>query len=144
MCCESGLMPKNKDLSVGQIMENSPAHSSELAPRSVIWLAHLSKMTGIDGSSPVARSFKIVTLLLCVEIRRGSYRFPPGPEMNWVVSTGRRNILAKSLCWRLEVQRFPGPLVELTRYFVQLGLGVRRKIKALGEILAQQAIGIFV
>jgi len=61
-----------------------------------------------------------------------------------VVSTGRRNTLAKSLCWRLEVQRFPGPLVELARHLVQLGLGVRREIKALWEVLAQQAIGVFV
>jgi hypothetical protein len=47
-----------------------------------------------------------------------------------VVSTGRRNTLAKSLCWRLEVQCFPGPLVELARHLVQLGLGVRSEIKA--------------
>jgi len=51
--------------------------------------------------------------------------------------------LAKSLCWRLKVQRFPGPLVELARHLVQLGLGVHRKVKALGEVLAQQAIGVF-
>ena len=51
--------------------------------------------------------------------------------------------LVKSLCWRLEVQRFPGPLVELACHLVQLGLGVPRKIKALGEVLAQQAIGVF-
>src|SRR4051794_7139604 len=60
-----------------------------------------------------------------------------------VISTGRRNTLAKSLCWRLEVQRFPRPLVELACHLVQLGLGVRREIKALGEVLAQQAIGVF-
>ena len=60
-----------------------------------------------------------------------------------VISTGRRNTLVKSLCWRLEVQRFPGPLVELACHLVQLGLGVRREIKALGEVLAQQAIGVF-
>jgi hypothetical protein len=36
--------------------------------------------------------------------------------------------LAKSLCWRLEVQRFPGPLVELARHLVQLGLRVCRTI----------------
>ena len=50
-----------------------------------------------------------------------------------VVSTGRRNTLAKSLCWRLEVQRFPGPLVELARHLVQLGLRVRREIGPLGK-----------
>src|SRR3974390_603868 len=60
-----------------------------------------------------------------------------------VVSTGRRNTLAKSLCWRLEVQRFSGPLVEQASHPVQLGLGVRGEIKALGEVLAQQTIGIF-
>ena len=35
-----------------------------------------------------------------------------------------------------------GPLVELARHLVQLGLGVRCEIKALGEVLAQQAIGV--
>ena len=59
------------------------------------------------------------------------------------ISTGRCNTLVKSLCWRLEVQRFPGPLVELACHLVQLGLGVPRKIKAPGEVLAQQAIGVF-
>ena len=33
---------------------------------------------------------------------------------------------------------------ELARHLVQLGRGVRRKIKALGDVLAQQAIGVFV
>ena len=61
-----------------------------------------------------------------------------------VVSTGRRNTLAKSLCWRLEVQRFSGPLVELARHLVQLSLRVRREVNSLGEVLAQQAIGVFV
>jgi hypothetical protein len=61
-----------------------------------------------------------------------------------VVSTGRRNTLAKSLSWRLEVRRFPGPLVELSRNFVQLGLRVCREIKAFGEVPAQQAVGVFV
>jgi hypothetical protein len=44
----------------------------------------------------------------------------------------------------LEVQRFPGPLIELARYLVQLGLGERREIKSFGEVLAQQAFGVFV
>src|SRR5262245_53726734 len=67
-------------------------------------------------------------------------KFLPGrrPHVT-VVSTGRRNTLAKSLCWRLEVQRFSGPLVELARHLVQLGLRVRGEIEALGEVLAQQA-----
>jgi hypothetical protein len=43
-----------------------------------------------------------------------------------------------------EVQRFPGPLIELTRHLVQLGLRDRREIKAFGEVLAQQAVGVFV
>jgi len=50
-----------------------------------------------------------------------------------VISTGRRNTLVKSLCWRLEVQRFPGPLIELARHLIQLSLEVRGEIKALGE-----------
>jgi hypothetical protein len=45
-----------------------------------------------------------------------------------VSSTGRRNTLAKSLCWRLEVQRFPRSLIELARHLVLLGLGVRREV----------------
>ena len=32
----------------------------------------------------------------------------------------------------------------MARHLVQLGLGVRREIKARGEVLAQQAIGVFV
>jgi hypothetical protein len=47
-------------------------------------------------------------------------------------STGRRNTLDKSLCWRLEVQRFPRSLNELARHLVQLGLGVRREVNSLG------------
>ena len=69
----------------------------------------------------------------------------PGREclLMTVRSIGRRNTLTKSLCWRLEVQRFPRPLVELARHLVQFGLGVRREVEALGEVLAQQAIGVF-
>jgi len=36
-----------------------------------------------------------------------------------------------------------GPLIKLARHLVQFGLEVRRKVKAYGEVLAQQAIGIF-
>jgi hypothetical protein len=32
----------------------------------------------------------------------------------------------------------------VARHLVQLGLGVRREVEALWEVLAQQAIGIFI
>ena len=63
----------------------------------------------------------------------------------WVVrSTGHRNTLAKSLCRRLEVQRFSGSFVELARDLVEIGLGVRSEIDTARQILSQQAIGVFI
>jgi hypothetical protein len=59
-------------------------------------------------------------------------------------SIGRRNSVVKSLRRGLEVQRFPRSFVELPRHLVQLGLGEGREIKAFGEVLAQQAVGVFV
>ena len=61
-----------------------------------------------------------------------------------VRSTGHRNTLAKSLCRRLEVQRFSGSLVELARDLVETGLGVGSEIDAVRQILPQQAIGVLV
>ena len=61
-----------------------------------------------------------------------------------VVSTGQRNTVAKSLSRCLEVQRFSGPLVELTREPVELELGIRRQVGPSGKVLAQQPVGIFV
>ena len=57
-------------------------------------------------------------------------------------STGRCNICVKSLCRRFELQRFAGPLVELPRHLVQIGLRVYRQVGALGEVLSEQAVGV--
>jgi len=61
-----------------------------------------------------------------------------------VRSTGHRNTLAKSLCRRLEVQRFSGSFVELARDLVEIGLGVGSEIDAARQILPQQAIGVLI
>jgi hypothetical protein len=60
------------------------------------------------------------------------------------ISTGRRYTFAKSLCRGLEVQRFPRPLVELTGDPVQLALRDRREVETFGEVMAHQAVGVFV
>ena len=44
----------------------------------------------------------------------------------------------------MEVQRFPWPFVELTRYAVEVGLGVRRQIGSVNEVLPQQPVGVFI
>jgi hypothetical protein len=59
-------------------------------------------------------------------------------------STGRRNTLVKSLGWGLEVQRFPGALVEPARHLIEMGLRVRRQVRPARKVLAQQPVGVFV
>src|SRR4029077_20230006 len=59
-------------------------------------------------------------------------------------STGRRNTGAKSLCWGFKLQGLTRPFVELTRHFVQIGLRVHGQVGALGKVLSQQAIGVFI
>ncbi len=44
----------------------------------------------------------------------------------------------------MEVQRFAWPFVELTRYAVEVGLGVRRQIGSVREVLPQQPVGVFI
>jgi hypothetical protein len=44
----------------------------------------------------------------------------------------------------MEVQRFPWPFVEFTRHAVEMGLGVRRQIGSVSEVLPQQPVGIFI
>src|ERR1035437_8720017 len=45
---------------------------------------------------------------------------------------------------RFPAQRFPGPGVEQPRDVVQLLLGKDRQIGSLGQILAEQSVGVFV
>ena len=60
------------------------------------------------------------------------------------LSTGRRNTLVESLRWRVEVQCFSGPLVELARHRIELGLRVGSEVGSSGKVLSQKPIGIFV
>src|ERR1022692_1696191 len=59
-------------------------------------------------------------------------------------STDRRNTGVKSLCWGFELQGLPWSFVELTGYFVQMGLRVYRQVGSLRKVLSQQAIGVLV
>ena len=59
-------------------------------------------------------------------------------------STGRHNIGTKSLRWWVEVQRFLGTLIELTRHPVQLRPRDRRETESFGEVLPQQTVGVLV
>src|SRR6266436_8203454 len=59
-------------------------------------------------------------------------------------STGRCNTGVKSLCGGFESQGLTWPFVELTRYFVQMGLRVHRQVGSLRKILSQQAIGVLI
>ena len=44
----------------------------------------------------------------------------------------------------MEVQRFPRPFVEFTRHAVEMGLGVRRQIGSVREVLPEQPVGVFI
>src|SRR3984885_1031015 len=59
-------------------------------------------------------------------------------------STDRRNTGVKSICRRLERQGLARPPIELAGHLVQMCLGVDRQVCPLGEVLAQQAIGVLV
>jgi hypothetical protein len=61
-----------------------------------------------------------------------------------VGSTGRCNTLGEHFSWCLIHQGLSGALVELASDGAEFGLTVERQIRSLGEILAQQAIGVFV
>src|ERR1035437_9763239 len=56
-------------------------------------------------------------------------------------STDRRNTGVESLCWGFKLQGLTGPFVELTRYFIQIGLRVHRQVGSLRKVLSQQTIG---
>src|SRR6266566_1964374 len=86
---------------------------------------------------PVFASWPLFSSAIRTTRRRECPLLPAG-------STGRRNTLAKSLGWGLEVQCFPWPFVEFTRHAVEMGLGVRRQIGSVREVLPQQPVGVFV
>ena len=60
------------------------------------------------------------------------------------VSTGHRNGFSKYLGGGLEVEGFAGSGVEFVGDGVELGLGDGGEVRALGKILAQQTVGVFV
>lgn len=61
-----------------------------------------------------------------------------------VGSTGGGSTCLETLCGRLIFERFRWPFVELPCNGTQLGLAVLRQIGSFGEILSQQAVGVFV
>src|SRR6267154_926333 len=69
--------------------------------------------------------------------------FQPCP-LSVAGSTGRCNTGVKSLCGGFESQGLTWPFVELTLYFVQMGLRVHRQVGSLRKILSQQAIGVLI
>src|SRR5436309_1925971 len=60
------------------------------------------------------------------------------------VSTGHCNSLLQFLSWRQEAQGLSWSFVELTGDLVELTLREGRQVHALGEVLPQQPIGVFV
>lgn len=61
-----------------------------------------------------------------------------------VGSTGGRNAFGEGFSWRLVHQGFSWSLVELSGDGAELGLAEGREIDAVGQVLAQQAVGVFV
>jgi hypothetical protein len=61
-----------------------------------------------------------------------------------VGSTDRCNTLSELLRWGLVEQGLSGALVELARDGAELGLAVQGQVGAMWQILAQQAVGVFV
>src|SRR5258708_2040701 len=59
-------------------------------------------------------------------------------------STGRGNTGLKSLCWGCKWQVLTWRYVGWTSHFVQIGLRVHRQVGALGKVLSQQAISVFI
>ena len=60
------------------------------------------------------------------------------------ISTDRRNTRIKSLRRCLKAQCLAGSLVQLPGHGIEFRLGVYRQVGAFGEILSQQAVGIFI
>ncbi len=59
-------------------------------------------------------------------------------------STGDRNGLGELLSWRLVHQGFSGSFVELPGDGAELSLAEGRQVDAVGQVLAQQAVGVLV
>ena len=60
------------------------------------------------------------------------------------VSIGRCNGHGKSISWCFPAEGRPWPCVEFQRDGIELSLGDVRQIRTLGEVLAQQAVGVLV
>ncbi|MBB5061561.1 hypothetical protein HDF16_006297, partial [Granulicella aggregans] len=63
---------------------------------------------------------------------------------NGAVSTGRCNTGMEFTSGSIEVQSFPGTLIELPSHFIEVGLRVAGQVGFLGEVLSQQTVGVFV
>jgi transposase len=61
-----------------------------------------------------------------------------------VDSTGERNGFGKLSAWSHEAKSFPWTGVELERDSIEIVLAVYGQIRALREVLAQQAVGVFI
>lgn len=59
-------------------------------------------------------------------------------------STDRRNARGEGLRWRSIEQGLSGPFVELAGNGVEPGLAVREQVGSVGQLSAQQPIGVFV
>jgi hypothetical protein len=63
---------------------------------------------------------------------------------SWAVSTGRRNTGLKFTRGSFKAQSFAWALIEAQGDFIQVGLGVAGQVGFSGEVLPQQAVGVFV
>src|ERR1035437_6001434 len=80
----------------------------------------------------------------CIMAASKSASGPPFVRCYSAGSTDRRNTGVESLCWGFKLQGLTGPFVELTRYFIQIGLRVHRQVGSLRKVLSQQTIGVLV
>ena len=63
---------------------------------------------------------------------------------NEAVSTGRCNTGLEFTSWSFNVQSLARSLIEAQGYFVEVDLRVAGQVGFPGEVLSQQAVGIFV
>src|SRR5271165_1147669 len=59
-------------------------------------------------------------------------------------STGRCNTGMESTRWSFKVQSLARALIEAPHYLVEVGRGVAGQVCFPGEVLSQQAVGVFV